>query len=157
MSPERENGIPIGLLRFPGCHFLQDHRFHGNPGFLSKSRTSAKISGFYGNSRFSRKCGSHRKWHLKNLNECLGISCFSAPATREAGFPWKTWKSAKMTENAEILEFHQHRGETENRGNQENGNRPERGAPTRPRPGAPVTTYQCVSSRDFIGKRYVLQ
>ena len=92
-----KHGIPIGLLRFPGCHFLQNHRFHGNPGFLWNSRISVKISGLHGNPRFPRKCGSRRKWHLKNSNKCLGISCFSTPATRKAGFPWKTWKSAEMT------------------------------------------------------------
>ena len=133
----RNHGIPIGLLRFPGCHFLQNHRFHGNPGFLWNSRISVKISGLHGNPRFPRKCGSRRKWHLKNVNKCLGISCFSTPATRKAGFPWKTWKSAKMTENTEILKFHQKREKTENRGKPGKRESAEKGGPSPAPPGDP--------------------
>ncbi len=132
-----KHGIPIGLLRFSGCHFLQNHRFHGNPGFLWNSRISVKISGFRGNPRFPRKCGSRRKWNLKNINKCLWISCLSTPATRKAGFPWKRENPRKWQKRTEILNFHQKREKTENRGKPGKRESAEKGGPSPAPPGDP--------------------
>ena len=149
----RNYSIPICLLRFSGCHFLQNHSFHRNHGFLLNSRISVKISGFHGNSRFSRKCGSRRKWHLKNINKCLGISCFSTPATRKAGFPWKTWKPAKMTENTEILRFHQKREKGENRGEPGKRESAGKGGPNPAPHGAPCYRRIAFSNKSIPSLR----
>ena len=98
-SSARNHGIPIGLLRFLRCHFLQNHHLHGNHDFLWKSRISTKIAGFHRKPRFSRKCWFRRKARLENTKKRLRLSRVLAPAAGEVGFSRKTWKSRKSGEN----------------------------------------------------------
>ena len=61
----RNYDIPIGLLRFLGCKFQQNHKFHGNRDLLWNSQISMKISGFHQKPRFSRKCWFRRRPRLE--------------------------------------------------------------------------------------------
>ena len=98
-SSARNHGIPIGLLRFLRCHFLQNHHLHGNHDFLWKSRISTKIAGFHRKPRFSRKCWFRRKARLENTKKRLRLSRVLAPAAGEVGSSRKTWQSWKSGEN----------------------------------------------------------
>ena len=72
---------------FLRCHFRRDPHFRGNRGFPCNPLIFTEIREFHKKPGFPWKRWFCRKWHPGNLNNPIGIPCFSAPAAKGADFP----------------------------------------------------------------------